>query len=54
MSSGIVMNGPTPIMFVMFSAVAGRRLKRRISWGVSGGVVVSPGGIVGALMSRFV
>ena len=29
MSSGIVMNGPTPIMFVMLSAVAGRRLKRR-------------------------
>ena len=29
MSSGIVMNGPAPIMFVMFSAVAGSRPKRR-------------------------
>src|SRR5258705_94883 len=29
MSSGIVMNGPIPIMFVMFSAVACSRPKRR-------------------------
>src|SRR5690349_647787 len=29
MSSGIVMNGPAPIMFVMLSAVALSRLKRR-------------------------
>ncbi len=29
MSSGIVMNGPTPIMFDMFSAVACKRPKRR-------------------------
>ena len=29
MSSGIVMNGPAPIMFVMLSAVAGRRPNRR-------------------------
>src|SRR5688572_21831244 len=41
MSSGIVMNGPTPSMLVMFSAVAGRRLKRRGRCGCSGGVAVS-------------
>ena len=29
MSNGIVMNGPIPIMFDMFSAVACRRPKRR-------------------------
>ncbi len=36
-SSGIVMNGPMPIMFDMFSAVACSRPKRRSSgagWGV--------------------
>jgi hypothetical protein len=31
------MNGPTPIMFVMFNAVAGRRPKRRVKCGESGG-----------------
>ena len=37
MSSGIVMNGPTPIMFVMLSAVACSRPKRR---GKDDGVVM--------------
>ena len=36
MRSGIVMNGPAPIMLVMLSAVAGSRLKRRWRWGCSG------------------
>jgi hypothetical protein len=39
------MKGPTPIMFVMFSAVAGRRPKRR-----SRGVSVA--GVAGALMDE--
>src|SRR3989442_3712276 len=38
MSSGIVMNGPMPIMFVMFSAVACSRPKRRVI--VDGGCVM--------------
>jgi hypothetical protein len=54
MSSGIVMNGPTPIMLVMFSAVAGRRLKRRGRPGCSSGVSVSRAGVVGAVNLRFV
>src|SRR4051794_22565324 len=33
MRSGIVMNGPTPIMLVMLSAVACSRPKRRVSDG---------------------
>ena len=33
MSSGIVMNGPTPIMFVMLRAVAWSRPNRRASSG---------------------
>src|SRR5690348_17156225 len=37
MRSGIVMNGPTPIMFAMLSAVAGRRPKRRLRCGPGGG-----------------
>ena len=32
-SSGMVMNGPMPTMFVMFRAVACNRLKRRAKWG---------------------
>src|SRR5688572_9759345 len=37
MRSGIVMNGPAPIMLVMLSAVAGRRPKWRCSCGVGRG-----------------
>ena len=48
MSRGIVMNGPAPSMLVMLSAVAGSRLKRRTSWGCSGGVV-PPGRVLGEL-----
>jgi len=33
MSSGIVMNGPIPIMFVMLSAVACNKPKRRTKEG---------------------
>src|SRR5206468_6817804 len=33
MSAGIVMNGPMPIMLVMFNAVACNRPKRRSKWG---------------------
>ena len=36
-SAGMVMNGPTPIMFVMFSAVAWSRPKRRSKCGSSVG-----------------
>jgi len=37
MSAGIVMNGPMPIIFVMFSAVACSRLNRRSKCGSSEG-----------------
>src|SRR5688572_17999970 len=39
MSSGMVMNGPAPIMFVMLSAVAGSRPKWRVSWELAGAVM---------------
>ena len=32
-SNGIVMNGPIPTIFVMFSAVAPSRPKPRVRWG---------------------
>src|SRR5512138_3000079 len=44
MSSGIVMNGPAPIMFVMLSAVAGNRPKRR---GRGGGDDAGSGAVIG-------
>ncbi|HTG43260.1 MAG TPA: hypothetical protein VK633_01890 [Verrucomicrobiae bacterium] len=37
MSSGIVMNGPTPIMLLMFRAVACSKPKRRCSTGAASG-----------------
>ena len=40
-SAGMVMNGPTPIMFVMFSAVACNRPKRRSRCGRSVGVDIT-------------
>jgi hypothetical protein len=46
MSSGIVMNGPTPIMFVMFSAVADRSPKRRESCRCSE-IIVGAGRLIG-------
>ena len=45
MSSGIVMNGPTPIMLIMFSAVACSRPKRRCRGAADGAV-----GVVGVVM----
>src|SRR5690242_6626161 len=42
MSSGIVMNGPAPIMFVMFSAVADNRPNRRSSGAAADGSPASP------------
>ncbi len=39
------MNGPTPIMLVMLSAVALSKPKRRMRWGCSAG------GVIGALIA---
>src|SRR5689334_22731117 len=50
MRSGIVMNGPAPIMFVMFSAVAESSPKRRWSRGCSGGISPSLARAAGAVM----
>src|SRR5438046_7049558 len=42
MRSGMVMNGPAPIMLVILSAVALRRLNRRSRCGWPAGVLPSP------------
>src|SRR5437899_2988573 len=44
MSSGIVMNGPMPIMFVMLSAVACNRPKRRVIVADGGWFMLGAGG----------
>src|SRR6185436_18271787 len=57
-SSGIVMNGPAPIMLVMLRAVAGRSVKRRVSCccsgGGGGGFVLEVGAVMGLGCDRAV
>src|SRR5439155_11574770 len=48
-SNGIVMNGPMPIMFDMFRAVACSKPKRRSRWGWPFG---GAAGFIGALLTQ--